>query len=73
LVIILYHMKDKCNYYNTKSLNNILQQNTFRADILARGTKRVKPLSFYNVVQKTTKLHKVKKYIGHISVNKLSI
>jgi hypothetical protein len=21
-------MKDKCNYYNTKSLNNILQQNT---------------------------------------------
>jgi hypothetical protein len=49
-------MKDYCNYYNTKSLNNILQQNTpepiyrlaalfargAQADISARGTKRGK-------------------------------
>jgi hypothetical protein len=46
-------MKDKCNYYNTKNLNNTLQQNTLepiyrlaalfarraKADISARGTK----------------------------------
>jgi hypothetical protein len=49
-------MKDKCNYYNNKNLNNTLQQNTLepmyrlaalfarraKADISARGTKRVK-------------------------------
>jgi hypothetical protein len=52
-------MKDKCNYYNTKSLNNMLQQNTLEpiyrlaalftggatAARLARGTKRVKSAS----------------------------
>jgi hypothetical protein len=26
--ILTYHMKDKCNYYNIKSLNSILQKNT---------------------------------------------
>jgi hypothetical protein len=48
-------MKDKCNYYNNKSSKNISRQNTLepkywlaslfaraaKADISARGTKRV--------------------------------
>jgi hypothetical protein len=44
-------MEDKCNYYNTKSLNNILQPKCCahfargaKADISARGTKRVKQM-----------------------------
>jgi hypothetical protein len=52
-------MKDKCNYYNTKNLNNTLQQNNLepiyrlaalfarraKAVIFACGTKRVKEWS----------------------------